>query len=836
MTDQKWYRSDENELFSADMQQRAEELEKIPDASPDQDDYIQFAVLPLRDMIVLPGTVSPLYIGRDATLTAIAKAHANNQTMLALAQRDPAEESPGVDSFLPIGVELAVGKLVKLPNDNQAALVQGRRRIEVIEIVQDDGYLSARGRIVDQSISDDVQFEGLTRTVLHLFEHFVSLAHNLPEETHEYITNSEPNRLADLIVSSFTVPLEELHILLAEPDPYKRLQRAHTLLRREVEVVAVENEINAKVNKKAEREQRETYLREQLKTIQAELGESDPWTQELDELQTKLKEADLPEEPKEAAFKELKRLGMMPPMSPEVGVIRSFIDWLIDLPWTKKTEDNLDVAHAAEVLDSDHYGLPKAKDRILEYIAVRSLKPKSNRQPILCFIGPPGTGKTSLGRSIAKALGREFVRLSLGGVRDEAEIRGHRRTYIGALPGRILQTMKRAGTINPLFFLDEVDKLGSDMRGDPSSALLEVLDPEQNNTFSDHYLELPYDLSNVMFITTANYRADIPWALLDRMEVVEFPGYIEEEKIEIARRFLIPRQLEESGLEEGEVQFSEAALQSLIREYTYEAGVRNLERELGNVARKLARRKSEGKRYPTRVTPSVVEKLLGPPQFAKTEAERQDEVGVATALAWTSGGGDIMPVEVLLTEGKGNLQITGNIGDIMEESAQAALSYLKSRAKDLKIKSSVFEKTDVHLHIPEGAVPKDGPSAGVTIALAIISAFTGRKVRKDVGLTGEVTLRGRVLPVGGVRDKTLAAHRAGLKTILLPKHNLKDLVDVPKKALSELEIIPVEDMGEILKVALLPKTAATKTKTASKAKPKAKTTRQKSSQPPAQPS
>jgi ATP-dependent Lon protease len=845
MPDQEWYPNDENEMFGADLQLRAEELKAIPDASPNQDDLIECPVLPLRDMIVLPGTVTPLYVGREATLSAIDEAHANNLTMVALAQRDPAEETPDVDGFLPIGVELAVGDLISLPNDNQVALVQGRRRIEVVEVVQGDDFLIARGRIVDRSVEHNVEFEALTRTVLRLFERFVSLARNLPEETYHYITSSEPAHLADLIVSAFSAPIEEQHALLGELDAYKRLQHVHTLLSREVEVLQVENEINSKVHKQAERGQREAYLREQMRTIQTELGESDPWTKELEELQTKLRKTKLPKEPKKAAFKELHRLGMMPPMSPEVGVIRSFIEWIIDLPWTKKSNDNLDVKHAAEVLDAEHYGLPKAKDRILEYIAVRSLRPKKSRQPILCFVGPPGTGKTSLGKSIAKALGRKFVRLSLGGVRDEAEIRGHRRTYIGALPGRILQTMKRAGTINPLFFLDEVDKLGADMRGDPSSALLEVLDPEQNSEFSDHYLELPYDLSNVMFITTANYRADIPWALLDRMEVVEFPGYIEEEKIEIARRFLIRRQLEESGLEEGELHFSEAALKRIIREYTYEAGVRNLEREIGNLSRKVARRKSEGKRFASRISPAAVEKYLGPPRFAKTEAEGKDEVGVATALAWTEGGGDIMPVEVLLMEGKGNLQITGNIGDIMEESAQAALSYLKSRAKQFKIKLDVFEKTDVHLHIPEGAVPKDGPSAGVTIATAIISAFTGRPVRKDVGLTGEVTLRGRVLAVGGVREKALAAHRAGLKTIVMPARNLKDLVDVPKKALSELEIIPATEMGDVLKVALQPKKAAAKpaskaaTKSKAAAKPKAAPKPKppsKPAQPPAQPS
>jgi len=476
----------------------------------------------------------------------------------------------------------------------------------------------------------------------------------------------------------------------------------------------------------------------------------------------------------------------------------------LDLPWQETTDDNLDVKNAAVVLDEHHYGLPKAKDRILEYIAVKSLKPKKSRQPILCFVGPPGTGKTSLGRSIAASLGREFVRISLGGVRDEAEIRGHRRTYIGALPGRILQTMKRAKVSNPLFMLDEIDKLGISYRGDPASALLEVLDPEQNNAFSDHYLELDFDLSKVMFITTANTEATIPDALLDRMEVIEFPGYIEEEKLEIARRFLIPRQGEESSIDEGEIEFTEAALRKIIRDYTYEAGVRNFEREIGRVCRKVARIKAEGDEYPRKIEVEQIEKFLGPPQFFYHASEREDEVGVATAVAWTAGGGEIMPVEVVLVDGKGGLKLTGQLGDVMQESAQAAFSYLQARAKDLDLDPEEFQETDIHLHIPAGAIPKDGPSAGVTIATSLISAFTERKVRCDLGMTGEITLRGRVLPVGGVREKILAAHRAELKIVLIPEENKKDLVDVPKKALEDLDIRLVKHMDEVLEIALRP--------------------------------
>ncbi|MGB8984860.1 MAG: endopeptidase La, partial [Anaerolineales bacterium] len=534
-------------------------------------------------------------------------------------------------------------------------------------------------------------------------------------------------------------------------------------------------------------------------------GEGDIFTRDATELKKKVEAANLPDEPKLVALKELERLNQMPPMAPEVGIIRSYIDWIVELPWTNTTPDNLDVKNAAKILDRDHYGLKKAKERILEYIAVRSLKPKKERQPILCFVGPPGVGKTSLGRSIAESIGRKFVRVSLGGVRDEAEIRGHRRTYIGALPGRILQTMKRAGTANPLFMLDEIDKLYSDFRGDPASAMLEVLDPEQNNAFSDHYLELPFDLSKVMFVTTANTLGTIPPALLDRMEVIEFPGYIEEEKLEIANRYLIPRQMSENGVDEFNLTFEPDAIRRIIREYTYEAGVRNLEREIGRVCRKIARMKAEGRKYPTIVTAESIEKFLGPQQVFQTEAERMDEVGVVTSLAWTENGGEIMPVEVAILEGKGGLQMTGQMGEVMQESGQAALTYIKSRAPALGIELDVFERMDIHVHMPEGGIPKDGPSAGITMATAIVSALTGRPVFKHVGMTGEITLRGRVLPIGGVREKVLAAHRAGLKTVILPEKNMKDLIELPKTARSELKIIPVKHMDEVLQIALAAK-------------------------------
>jgi ATP-dependent Lon protease len=651
----------------------------------------------------------------------------------------------------------------------------------------------------------DREIEATMRTALELFQKCVQLNRSLPDEAYLYALNiDEPGWLADMIVTTIAPAMDDRLILLQMLNPSERLKHVVALLAQEVDVLELEDQIHTRAQSEVDRTQREFYLREQLRVIQTELGESDPWVREISELRKRVEGISLPEEVMLRALKEIDRLNQMPPMSPEVGIIRTYIDWILDLPWMTATDDNLNVPHAAEVLEKYHYGLPRAKDRILEYIAVKSLKPKRSKQPILCFVGPPGTGKTSLGRSIAEALERKFVRLSLGGVRDEAEIRGHRRTYIGALPGRILQTMRRAGTINPLFMLDEVDKLGQDFRGDPSSALLEVLDPEQNHAFSDHYLELAYDLSKVMFITTANYAGPIPSALLDRMEVIEFPGYIEEEKLEIAHRFLLPRQLEEAGLDEDKIRFQDQALKRIIREYTYEAGVRNFEREIGMVCRKIARTKAEGKHYPHRVTPTAMEKFLGPPQFFNLEAERQDEVGVATAIAWTENGGEIMPVEVLLMDGKGNMQITGQIGNVMQESAQAALSYLKSRSNQFGIDSEVYENMDIHIHIPEGAIPKDGPSAGITICTALISAYTGREVRKDVGMTGEITLRGHVLPVGGIREKVLSAHRSGLKTVILPKRNAKDLIDVPKRARSELQLVLVDHIDQVLDVALRP--------------------------------
>lgn len=767
-----WYqRQDASDDFSA-LHQRTEELYRIPDSVTDEKQEFEAAAVMLRDIVVFPHMISPIFITPGPNLLAIQDAQYKYRTVVALIQRDEDLDEPGEEDFLPIGVEMAVGRLLTLPDGNNSALVQGRRRVEILEFTQYEPFVKVKVKVIAESTRVDRTTKALMRTSRDLFERCVQLDRSLPEEAHLFSMNiNEPGWLSDMISTAISLPFKERQLLLMLPDPAERLKRINHLLAQELDVLELEDEIQTRVQSEVDRSQREYYLREQLKQIQNELGEGDIFTRELNELREKIENRSLPEEVKLAAVKELDRLAQVPPMAPEVGIIRTYLDWILDLPWTEETEDNLDVKHAAEVLEKNHYGLPRAKERILEYIAVRSLKPKRLRQPILCFVGPPGTGKTSLGRSIAEALGRNFVRLSLGGVRDEAEIRGHRRTYIGAMPGRILQTMRRAGSINPLFMLDEIDKLGSDFRGDPSAALLEVLDPEQNNAFSDHYLEVAYDLSRVMFITTANSVGSIPPALLDRMEMIEFPGYIEEDKVEIAQQFLIPRQLEESGLQEKELVFQRQALSRVIREYTYEAGVRSLERELGRICRKVARKKSENASYPTRFTAALVEKFLGPPQFFQTEAEKADEVGVATAMAWTESGGEIMPVEVVVLDGKGNLQITGQVGEIMQESAQAALSYLKSRSEQLGISPDVYENLDVHIHIPEGAIPKDGPSAGITLAAAMISAFTGRRVRKEVGMTGEITLRGRVLPVGGVREKILAAYRAGLSIAILPERN-----------------------------------------------------------------
>ncbi|RLC66372.1 MAG: endopeptidase La [Chloroflexi bacterium] len=766
---------------------------------------IEAPLLPLRDMVMFPHMITPLFVGRDSSIEAIEVANELGESIITVAQRDADVIEPGPEDLFTFGTQVEIGRILRMPDGTISVLSQGLRRVQIVEYLQLEPYIRVRALPVYEVMEKTPLTEALMRAVLALFEKIVQLNRNLPEDAYIFAMNlDEPGWLADLMAQALDLEVAERQEVLETIEVETRLQRVSVLLAKELDVLELEDRIHSQVQQELDRAQREYFLREQMKAIQSELGEGDTYTQEVSELREKVAEIELPDEVRARAEKELERLSSMPPMSPETGMIRTYLDWLIELPWSETSEDNLDVKHVEEVLESRHYGLPKAKERILEYIAVRRLAANKMRSPILCFVGPPGTGKTSLGQSIADALGRKFVRVSLGGVRDEAEIRGHRRTYIGALPGRIIQTMRRAGTINPLFMLDEVDKLGLDFRGDPSAALLEVLDPEQNYAFSDHYLEVPYDLSKVLFITTANTLDPIPSALQDRMEVIKFPGYIDEEKIEIARRFLIPRQLEEHGLEDHPVRFTTGALQAIIREYTYEAGVRNLEREIASICRKIARRLAEGESPPHRITARSLTRYLGPPQFIPGLTEKEAAVGIAMGVAWTEAGGDLMPVEVVLMPGKGNLLLTGQLGDVLQESAQAALSYARSRGDDFDVDPELFDKVDIHIHMPEGAIPKDGPSAGITIATALVSALTDRPVRHDVGMTGEITLRGRVLPVGGMKEKMLTAHRAGLKTIVIPKRNQKDLVEIPRRAKRGLRTVMVEDMDEVLEEALLP--------------------------------
>jgi len=816
MTNDNWF-LDNTEEFPIPLKHRSDELYQFPNFEPDINGEFECSAIIVRDLVVFPRMITPILINIGINYNAIQNALKNFETLVALYVFDPENLAVGQPEFLPIATEISVGKIMALPDGDYSALIQGRRRVEIIEIMQEEPFFKVKARIVNEPTSKDRHMKALMRISKDLFEKCVQLDKSISDEAHLFAVNiQDPSWLTDMISSALSIIPDDRRKLIAEINPRERLKYLNGILAQELDVLELEDEIQIKIQNEVDKSQREYYLREQLKAIQSELGEGDPFINELSELKERVKNKSLPDDAKIVVNKEIDRLNQMPAMSPETGIIRSYIDWILDLPWFETTDDNLDVQHANNVLEKNHYGLGKVKDRLLEYIAVQKLKPQDTKQPILCFVGSPGTGKTSLGRSISEALGKKFVRVSLGGVRDEAEIRGHRRTYIGALPGRILQTMKKAGTNNPLFMLDEIDKLGSDFRGDPSAALLEVLDPEQNKEYSDHYLELDYDLSKVMFITTANTVMSIPPALLDRMEVIEFPSYIEDEKVMISKLFLIPRQIHETGIENLNIQFPEGSVRQIIRNYTYEAGVRNLEREIGRICRKIARLKTESKNFPSKIESSHIEKFLGPQQIFDLEAEHEDEIGVATAMAWTESGGDIMPVEVLIIDGKGNLQITGQIGDVMQESAQAAMSYMKSKSGVFEVDPEIFESVDVHIHIPEGGIQKDGPSAGITIACALISAFTNRKIRKDVALTGEITLRGRILPVGGIREKVLAAHRAGISKIIIPSKNEKDLIDLSKKVKKQLDIVLVKHMDQVIEEVLLPAEPLTETKKPSK--------------------
>ncbi|MFN8375838.1 MAG: endopeptidase La [Anaerolineae bacterium] len=777
----------------------------IKNAEPDDSGVIHLPVLPLRGMVIYPHVITPVMVSTAQSIAALEAARSSGKTVLAVAQRDPAKTQVGLKDLHSIGTEIALGRMLRLGEQSRSVLAQGRQRVEIIEITQQKPFLIAKARPIEEKVVKSPETVARMQTVINLFKRAADLNFNIPDDVLVYVLNtSDPSRLADQVISTLTLQVDERQQVLEMLDPMERLQYVATLLSRELNMLELKDEISSQVQQEMDRGQREVYLREQMRVIQSELGEEDIYQQEINDIRDQIIAAHLPQEIQEKALKELGRLTMMPPMAPEIGIIRTYIEWLTSLPWKKESEDNLDISNAARVLESDHYGLPKVKDRILEHIAVRKLAADKMKSPILCFVGPPGVGKTSLGKSIARALGREFVRVSLGGVRDEAEIRGHRRTYIGALPGRIVQTIRRGGTINPVFMLDEIDKLGADFRGDPSSALLEVLDPEQNNAFSDHYLEVPYDLSKVLFITTANDLDPLPDALLDRMETIEFSGYTDEEKLAIARRFLIPKQLEAHGLQKSNLQFDVRALQTMIRQYTYEAGVRNLERTIANVCRKVARLIAEEKPYSKRITSKRLEELLGPPEFIPMRANDVDSVGVATGLAWTANGGDTLTIEVSVMPGKGNLLMTGQLGDVMQESAQTALSYMRAHASEYEVPHEDFENFDVHVHLPEGSVPKDGPSAGVTLAIAIISAFTERKIRSDFAMSGEITLRGKVLPVGAIKEKLLAARRAQIKNVILCKHNKKDLADIPAEALQDLNIVFVDDMEQVIDRVLLP--------------------------------
>ncbi len=777
-----------------------------PDLASDElQDERDLAVLPLSDTVLFPYMQAQLFLGEAAALAAVESACVGDHILLALACRNVQGEHASLDNLYTIGVEAQVERARKMPDGSTGVVLTGRRRMRVIRVLSEAPVLRVRAIPLAPIEERSIAVEALMRGVLALFERVVRMSRSLPDDA--YVTALNVNQaggLADLIAATLPLSRATRQEVLETLDPEERLHRVSALLSRELDVLELESRIQSQVQKEVDRSQRELYLREQLKIIQRELGQEDPAQREALMLRERAAATPLPERARARVAEEIARLESIPPHSPEHAVVRTYLDWVLALPWGAMSDDRTDLRAAARVLDKNHYGLAKVKDRILEFIAVRQLAGPHQHSPILCLIGPPGVGKTSLGRSVAEALGRSFVRLSLGGVRDEAEIRGHRRTYIGAMPGRIIQRMKEAGALNPVLMLDEVDKIGVDFRGDPADALLEVLDPELNNTFADHYLDLPFDLSKVFFITSANYLDEIPEPLLDRMEVIELPGYTEEEKLQIARRFLVPRQIAACGLPPASLRFGETTLRAIIRGYTYEAGVRGLEREIAAICRKIARRIAEGRRAPRVITPRLVEKLLGPPRYDVSSVEEHDQIGVATGMAYTGAGGDTLPVEVSLMEGKGTLTLTGQLGEVMQESAHAALSYARANAAALGLDARRFEKTDIHVHVPEGATPKDGPSAGLTIAIALISALSGRTVRRDVAMTGELTLRGRILPVGGIKEKVLGAYRAGIREVVLPKKNGRDLVEIPTVVRSKLNVRLVSHIDEVIALVLGP--------------------------------
>jgi len=785
-----------------------EEKEISLDELFQEDGTASLPIMPLRNTVLFPQQVIPIYIGRERSLNLIDDLPKEKRFIGVVAQEEGSVEEPTSEDLYSFGTIAQVLKVFDMPDGSKSAIVQGIDRMKVNTWVAEEPYFRAIVERVDEVLEqDDIEIDALQANLRNIYNKLIKLAPYLTEEHQSMLSNiQQPGRMVDRAVGNLNIGNAEKQEILEELNVRKRLEKSTVLINREIQRLELGEKIQSEVQGEISKTQREYYLREQLKAIKKELGEDDQ-TLEIKELEEKIEAANLPKEARKVAEKELSRLEKIPPASPEYTVSRTYLDWIVELPWSHSSQDSMDVRRAKEILDEDHYGLDKVKTRILEYLAVRKLKQEkegesSIKGPILCFVGPPGVGKTSVGKSIARAMGREFVRISLGGVRDEAEIRGHRRTYIGALPGRIIQSLKKAGTNNPVFMLDEIDKLGADFRGDPSSALLEVLDPEQNHAFSDHYLEIEFDLSKVMFIATANLSDPIPPALKDRMEMIEFPGYIEEEKLHIATEYLAPKQLHEHGLSDEEIVITDDALRELMRAYTREAGVRNLEREIANILRKVAREIVEGKESPITIDAEHVKEYLGAEKYFSEVAERMTKPGIAIGLAWTAVGGDILFIEATKMPGKGELKLTGKLGDVMKESAQAAVSYVRSMAEEWGIAGEEFEKSDIHVHVPAGAIPKDGPSAGVTMLTAIVSLFTGRMVKNNLGMTGEITLRGNVLPVGGIKEKVVAAHRSGLRTVILPERNKKDLEEVPDLVKEEMTFHYVKEMAAVIDLAL----------------------------------
>ncbi|MES9696790.1 endopeptidase La [Bacillus sp. JJ927] len=760
-------------------------------------------LLPLRGILVYPTMVLHLDVGRDKSIQALEQAAMDENIIFLAMQKEMNIDDPKEDDIYSVGTVAKVKQMLKLPNGTLRVLVEGLHRAEVVEFIEEENVVQVSIRTVTEEVEDDLEEKALMRTLLEHFEQYIKVSKKVSNETSATVADvEEPGRLADLIASHLPIKTKQKQEILEIVSVKERLHTLISIIQDEQELLSLEKKIGQKVKRSMERTQKEYFLREQMKAIQTELGDKEGKGGEVEELREKIEQSGMPEETMKAALKELDRYEKLPVSSAESGVIRNYIDWLLALPWTTATEDMIDLAHSEEILNKDHYGLEKVKERVLEYLAVQKLT-NSLKGPILCLVGPPGVGKTSLARSIATSLNRNFVRVSLGGVRDESEIRGHRRTYVGAMPGRIIQGMKKAKTVNPVFLLDEIDKMSNDFRGDPSAALLEVLDPEQNHNFSDHYIEEPYDLSKVMFVATANTLASVPGPLLDRMEIISIAGYTELEKVHIAREHLLPKQLKEHGLRKGNLQVRDEALLEIIRYYTREAGVRTLERQIAKVCRKAAKIIVTAERKRIVVTEKNIVDLLGKHIFRYGQAEKTDQVGMATGLAYTAAGGDTLAIEVSVAPGKGKLILTGKLGDVMKESAQAAFSYIRSRAEELHIDPDFHEKNDIHIHVPEGAVPKDGPSAGITMATALISALTGIPVSKEVGMTGEITLRGRVLPIGGLKEKTLSAHRAGLTKIILPAENEKDLDDIPESVKENLTFVLASHLDEVLEHALV---------------------------------